>query len=109
VAAWLGRVLDGEVDPVAGGAVLGGELQPVPEQGVADVDLERVQRGLVHDLVAEIGSAGFGVLEVLAEQLDAFGRGAFRVHVVCGERGDQGDPVLGPGDGDVEAAFPAFG
>ena len=56
VAARLGGVLDGEVDPVAGGPVLGGQFQPVPQQGVADVDLERVQRGLGLDLVAEVGA-----------------------------------------------------
>ena len=50
VAAWLGGVLDGEVDPVAGGPVLGGQFQPVPQQGVTDVDLERVQRWLVENL-----------------------------------------------------------
>ena len=55
VAAWLGGVLDGEVDPVAGGPVLGGQLQPVPQEGVADVDLERVQRWLVENLIAEVG------------------------------------------------------
>ena len=78
VAAGLGGVLDGEVDPVAGGPVLGGQFQPAPQQGVADVYLERVQRGLVLDLVAEVDAVGFGVLEVLPQQLDAFGGGAAR-------------------------------
>ena len=59
VAAWLGRVLDGEVDPVAAGPVLGGQLQPAPQKGVTDVDLERVQRWLVQDLIAEVSPVRF--------------------------------------------------
>ena len=55
VVAWLGGVLDGEVDPVAGGPVLGGQFQPVSQQGVTDVDLEWVQRWLVENVVAEVG------------------------------------------------------
>ena len=38
-----------------------------------------------------------------------FGGGALGVHVAGGERGDKRDPVLCPGDGDVEASFAAFG
>ena len=55
VAAGLVGVLDGEVDPVAGGPVLGGRGSArCLRERVADVDLERVQRGLVEDLVAEV-------------------------------------------------------
>ncbi len=44
VSAWVEWVLDGEVDPIAGGPVLGGQLQPVPGEGVADVDFEGVDQ-----------------------------------------------------------------
>jgi hypothetical protein len=85
VAARLGRVLNGEVDPVAGGPVLGGQFQPVPQEGVTDVDLERVQRRLIENMISEVGALGLGVLQVLAQQLDAFGGGALGVHVAGGE------------------------
>jgi hypothetical protein len=102
-------MLDGEVDPVAGGAILGGQFQAVPQEGVADVYLERVQRRLVQDLIAEVRPVRLDILQVLAQQLDAFGGRALGVHVPGGERRDEREPVLGPGDGHVEAAFPALG
>src|SRR5207245_3272405 len=109
VAAGLGWVLNGVVDAVAGGAVLGNELEAAAGERVAHIDLERVQRRLLEHDVAEVGAVRLDVLQVLAQQFDALGLRALRVHVLRGEGGDERDPVLSARDRDVEPPLASLG
>ena len=57
---------------------------------------------------AEPSAVARAVLEIVAKQLDPARLRAVRVHVVMGEGGDEGHPLLGAGDSDVEAALAAL-
>jgi len=69
-----GRVLGGEVDPVAGAAVLGDERDTRGLQLGRHVAFEWVEFRLGLGGVTEVGSARLGVGEVSAEQLGALER-----------------------------------
>src|SRR2546423_1923380 len=98
----------GEVDPVPGDAVLRGYREAGGEEPVAYGDLERVKGRCVAPCLAEVGTAGAGVPQVVAQHLHTRGAGSLRCHVVVAERADQSHAAASTGDGDIEAALATF-